>query len=107
MSNDKTMLYITKLQELKLLDHKAKTPAFIFVFLRGVIGLVLFIIGLALAYCVFTKGLLEIYLTIGIMFFSVYVIATNYFYFKIYLEKRKNIYSPMIIEITNKLLNNL
>ena len=34
MSNDKTMLYITKLQELKLLDHKAKTPAFIFVFLR-------------------------------------------------------------------------
>ena len=93
---------ITKLDELKKLDKKAKRPAQIFAYVYGSISSLILGTGMCLAMKVIGSSMA---LGIGIGLVGIALTLTTYPIFKAMLKKRKNKYAKQIFELSDSLLN--
>lgn len=92
----------SKLEELKALDKKVKTPAIIFAYIFGIIGALVFGVGMCLAMKIIGNIMIA-GIVIGLVGL-VMLILTYPIYNKI-LSKRKAKFSNQIIAKSNELLN--
>ena len=98
---------LTKLDELKQLDKKVKTPARVFAYSYGTIGSLVLGTGMCLAMKIIgasISALMPVGIAVGIV--GIAMVSTAYPIYKKILGKRKKQYSNEIIEKSNELLNN-
>ena len=95
----------SKLDELKALDSKVKTPARVFAYVFGVIGTLMLGVGMCLAMKVIggTTALMVVGIIVGLI--GIIKVSGNYPLYHKMLEKRKNKYASEIISKSNELLN--
>ena len=92
-----------KLDELKALDKRVKTPITVFAYVFGSICSLLLGFGMCLAMEVILPGFMWLGIIIGLVGIGLCVL--NYFIYKKVLGARKNVYDEKILELSNKLLN--
>lgn len=93
---------VTKLEELKRLDRKVKSPAEIFAYTYGVVGSLVLGLGMCLAMKVI-GNLMPLGIVIGIL--GIAMVSTTYPLYSKILSKRKNKFAEQIIAKSNELLN--
>lgn len=94
---------ITKIDELKALDQKVKTPANIFAYIFGIIGALVLGFGMCVAMEIILAGYFWIGIVVGV--FGIIMVSINYLIYKKILNSRKHKYSNKIIELSKSLLN--
>lgn len=96
----------TKIDELKKLDKKVKTPAIAFAYIFGIIAALILGTGMCLAMNVI--GGTTVWMIVGIVVGVVGIIlcCANYPIYKTLLSSRKKKYSEEIIDLSNEILNN-
>ena len=94
---------VTKLDELKALDKKAKKGANIFAYVFGVIGSLVLGTGMCIAMEVILEGYMLIGILVGLV--GIAMVSLNYFIYKNKLQKSKNKYAQEIITKSKELLN--
>ncbi|MFQ6772955.1 MAG: dihydropteridine reductase [Clostridia bacterium] len=92
----------TKLDELKKLDKKVKTPAKVFAYTYGAVGSLVLGTGMCLAMKVI-GNLMPLGIVVGLL--GIAIVSTAYPLYQKYLEKRKAKYSSEIIAKSDELLN--
>ena len=97
---------ITKLDELKELDKKAKLPAKIFAYVFGSLSSLVLGTGMSLAMKVIGASLSFVMpLGIGVGLLGILLVSINYPMYKGILKRRKKKYSKQIFELSDSLLN--
>ena len=97
---------ITKLDELKALDKKAKRPAQIFAYIFGSCSSLVLGTGMSLAMKVIGASLsFAMPLGIGVGILGILLVSINYPIYKAILKSRKNKYANQIFELSDSLLN--
>ena len=97
----------TKLEELKALDRKVKTPARAFAYTYGTIGSLILGTGMTLAMKIIgasITALMPVGIVVGVL--GIAMVSTTYPIYQKMLAKRKEKYADSIIEKSNELLNN-
>ena len=97
----------SKLQELKALDKKVKTPAEVFAYTYGTIGSLILGTGMCLAMKIIgasISALMPVGICVGLI--GIAMVSTAYPIYKRILNNRKKQYSNEIIEKSDELLNN-
>lgn len=92
----------TKLDELKKLDSKVKTPAFVSSMVIGVAGSLILGTGMCLAMKVI-GDLFALGIVVGCA--GIALCAANYFIYKAILKSRKRRYGAQILALSDELLN--
>ena len=101
-----TQKNITKLDELKELDSKVKSPAKIFAYIFGSISSLVLGTGMCLAMKIIGANLsFTMPLGIGVGLLGILLISINYPLYKAILKRRKKKYANQIFELTDELLN--
>ena len=97
---------VTKLDELKALDKKVKTPARIFAYVFGIVGALILGVGMCLAMKIIggTTALMVAGVVIGII--GIFMVSINFPLYQTILQNRKKKYSSEILAKSNELLNN-
>lgn len=93
---------INKLEELKELDKRVKTPAIIFAYVFGIIGTLVLGLGMCLAMKVI-GDIMILGIIIGIV--GILIVSVNYNLYMMILNKRKAKFADSIISKSNELLN--
>jgi len=95
----------TKLDELKALDKKVKTPARLFAYIFGTIGALILGVGMCLAMKIIggTTALMVVGIVIGVI--GIAMVSINYPIYLRLLNNRKSKYSSEILAKSNELLN--
>lgn len=103
---------ITKIDELKQLDKKVKTPTTIFAYVYGSIAALIFGLGMCMAMKSLPAALLnaissQLLMVLGVIIGIVGMLmaGSTYFIYKKMLKSRKDKYGKQIIELSNELLN--
>ena len=94
---------VTKLDELKALDKKAKKGATVFAYVFGSIGALILGMGMCVAMQVILPDLMVVGIIVGIV--GIVMVSFNYSLYKKLLEKGKNKYANQIKDLSNELLN--
>lgn len=94
---------ISKLDELRSLDKKAKKGANIFAYIFGIIGTLILGLGMCIAMEIIFLGMIWLGIIIGIV--GILLVSVNYFLYKKLLNKGKNKYSSKILKLSKELLN--
>lgn len=94
---------VTKLDELRALDRKAKKGATIFAYIFGSIGVLILGFGMSVAMKVILNNLMIVGIIVGLV--GIAMISGNYFIYEKLLEKSKRKYSEQIKKLSNELLN--
>lgn len=94
---------ITKLDELKNLDKKARKGALIFAYVFGIIASLVLGLGMCIAMKVILADLMIIGVLIGIV--GIFMCIINYPIYKKLHEKGIKKYSNQILELSKSLLN--
>lgn len=93
----------TGLNRLKDLDKKAKTPAYVFAYVYGVIGSL--VLGLGMCFAMKVIGnVMALGIVIGVI--GIAMVSTTYPLFVKILKTRKSKYAEQIINASDELLNN-
>ncbi len=92
----------TKIDELKLLDKKVKTPAIAFAYIYGIVGSLVLGTGMCLAMKVFAN-LMPLGIVIGIL--GIAMVSTTYLIYKKILKSRKSKYANKVLELSDEILN--
>ncbi len=92
----------SKLQELKELDKKVKTPARVFAYIFGTIGSLVLGLGMCLAMKII-GNLMVLGIIIGLL--GIAMVSTCYPIYQRVLASRKSRYKDVIISKSNELLN--
>lgn len=95
---------LTQFEEIKLLDKKAKNPAYIFAYIFGTIGVLIFGTGMCFGLEVFEGVLHSLWIGVGIGVFGAIMMALTFPIFKTIMKKRKARFGQLIIEKSNELL---
>ena len=95
---------LTKFEEIKKLDAKVKKPAYIFGYVFGIIGTLIFGTGMCFGLEVFKGVSYSLWIGIGIGVVGASFMAITYPIFKTIMKKRKEKYGQMIIEKSNEIL---
>lgn len=93
---------LTKLDELKALDRRVKTPAIAFAYTYGSVGALVLGTGMCLAMEIL-GSIMPVGIVVGIV--GIAMVSTTYSIFKKLLSRRKAKYSDEIISKSNELLN--
>ena len=93
----------TKLDELKELDKKVKTPVRVFAYTYGTIGSLILGTGMCLAMKVI-GNLMAFGIVVGLL--GIVMVSTTYEIYKRLLAKRKEKYANTILAKSDELLNN-
>lgn len=93
----------TKLEQLKELDRKVKTPAHLFAYIFGIIGTLILGTGLSFAMDVIGNSLV-LGIIVGVI--GIILMIINYPIYKKLLNSRKQKYSSEILIKSNEILNN-
>ena len=96
---------MTKIDELKKLDKKAKQPANIFAYTFGVVGSLVLGLGLCLAMNILSNSTPLMIMGIIIGLVGIAMVSVNYLFYQKILQNSKNKYSEEIILKSNELLN--
>lgn len=91
---------ITKLDELKALDKKAKLPAKVFAYIFGVIGSLVLGVGMCFAMKVL-GDIMAIGIAVGIV--GILMVSINYPIYKQILKKRKSKYCQRILALSEEI----
>ena len=92
---------ITKFDELKALDKKAKRPAKVFAYIFGVIGSL--VLGTGMCFAMKILGdIMAVGIVVGIV--GIIMTAINYPIYKQILKKRKNKYAAKILELSDEIV---
>lgn len=97
---------LTKLEELKKLDKRAKYPAKIFAYVYGSLSSLVLGVGMCLAMNVLGAGLsfaMPLGICVGIL--GIILVSTTYSIYQKVLKNRKEKYSSRIIKLSDSLLN--
>lgn len=94
---------VTKLDELRALDKKAKKGANIFAYVFGSIGALVLGFGMCVAMKVILPNLMVVGIIVGLV--GILMVSVNYFIHQKLLEKGKRKYADQIKELSNELLN--
>ena len=94
---------VTKLDELRALDKKAKKGANVFAYVFGSIGSLVLGFGMCVAMKVILADLMIVGIVVGLM--GIAMVSGNYFIYEKLLEKGKRKYANQIKELSNELLN--
>ena len=99
----------TKLDELKNLDEKVKTPPTVVAYILGTIAALILGVGMCLAMQIIGMSLMSptILMVVGVIVgvVGIALCVANYFIYKAILKSRKAKYGDRIIKISNELLN--
>ncbi len=95
---------VTKLDELKALDKKAKKAPLVFAYVFGSISSLVLGFGMCVAMKVIFADLFLLGLLVGIVGLALCVL--NYFIYKAMLKKSKAKYASQITKLSEELLNN-
>ena len=95
---------VTKLDELRELDKKAKKGPMIFTYLFGAIGALILGFGMCVAMKVILADLMWLGIVIGII--GILMICFNYFIYVKLLNRSKQKYAMQIKALSDDLLNN-
>ncbi|MBQ7352715.1 MAG: dihydropteridine reductase [Clostridia bacterium] len=93
----------TKLEKLKRLDKSAKSPARIFAYVFGIIGLLVLGTGMCFAMEILTQLSIVSGIVIGII--GILIVTINYPLHKKILRHAKNKKAKEIINLSNEILN--
>lgn len=93
----------TKLDELKMLDKKAKQGANVFAYVFGTIGSLVLGFGMCVAMQVILEGLMWVGIIVGLI--GILMVSINYPLYEKKLAKSKKKYANQILELSNELLN--
>lgn len=93
---------VTKLDELKALDKKARKGATIFAYVFGIVGTLILGVGMCMAMKVILDNML-IGIIIGII--GIAMVSVNYLLYSKILKKSKEKYAQQIKDLSNELLN--
>lgn len=97
----------TKMVQLKKLDNKVKQAPLIFAYTFGIIGTLIFGIGMCFALNVFKKdGTLSMIIGIIAGVIGIIMVSLNYYIFSVWMKKRKKKYAFEITELAKEILNN-
>ena len=94
---------VTKLEELKMLDKKAKKGANIFAYVFGIIGSLVLGFGMCVAMKVILAELMWVGILIGLV--GILMVSLNYIIYTKMLSKSKKKYANEILELSNQLLD--
>ena len=95
---------VTKLDELRALDKRAKKGANVFAYIFGSIGALVFGFGMSVAMKIILPKLMVLGIVIGLL--GIAMVSSNYFIYEKMLAKSKRKYADKIKKISNELLNN-
>lgn len=95
----------TKLDELKELDRRTKSPAQVFAYIFGSIGALVLGSGMCLAMPEIIEGYMPFGIGIGIV--GIIMVSVNYFLYKSILGKRRRKASGEIFRLSNEILGNV
>lgn len=93
----------TKLDKLKTLDKKAKTPARIFAYTFGIIGSLVLGFGMSVAMKVILADKMILGIIVGII--GIAMVSVNYFIYQAILKKSKNKYANEIKKLSDEILH--
>lgn len=94
---------VTKVDELKALDKKAKKGANVFAYVFGTIGSLVLGLGMCMAMKIILADLMVVGVVIGIV--GIIMVSVNYPIYKKLLENGKRKYASQIKELSNEILN--
>lgn len=99
----------TKLDELKALDKRVKTPAAVFAYIFGVAAALILGTGMCLALQIIGVPLMSptVQMSVGIPIgcAGIAMAVANYFIYKAILSSRKKKYGARIVALGNEILN--
>ena len=99
----------TKFDELRGLDKKVKTPAYVLAYMLGVVAALIFGTGMCLAMQVIGASRMSstVLMVVGVIVgcIGIALCIANYFIYKAFLKSRKNKYGSQIVTLSNELLN--
>ncbi|MBQ7978109.1 MAG: dihydropteridine reductase [Clostridia bacterium] len=90
-------------EELKALDKKVKNPPMIVAYIVGIIGILIFGVGMCFGLDVFGSNCLIWGIVVGVV--GIAVMILNFVLYKKVLHNRKEKYAEQIISKSNDLLN--
>lgn len=93
----------TKLDQLRALDSKVKTPALVFAYVFGSIASLVLGAGMCFAMEVIGTGMMIPGIAIGLV--GIALVTANYFIYKKILESRRAKYAEEIIALSDSILN--
>ncbi len=100
----------TKLDELKELDKKVKTPAIVFAYVFSSVAALIFGVGMCLAMQVIGAQLMSpaVLMAMGVITgcVGIELCIANYFIYNALLNSRKKKYGNKIVALSNELLDN-
>lgn len=91
-----------KTDELQKLDAAVKRPALIFAFTFGILGALVLGTGMCLAMKII-GDLLPLGIVVGCL--GIAMVASNYFFYRLILNKRKRKYGERILSLSDDILN--
>lgn len=97
---------MTKIDEIRMLDKKVKTPALAFALVFGIIGSLILGIGMCLAMKIIGDTTVTMVFGIIIGLIGIAIVAINYPLYQKILASRKAKYKDAILAKTNEVLNN-
>lgn len=105
MLNDYSEKQTAKVDELKKLDKKVKMPINTISYIMGVVFALILGVGMCLAMNVIggTTAWMIVGIVVGVI--GIALCIANYFIYKKMLNFRKQKYSKVIIDLSNKILN--
>ncbi len=96
----------SKIDELKALDKKVRRPVNILAYVFGCISALIFGTGMCLSMKVIGANLnIAIGIVIGVV--GIALCISNYFLYKVFLKKRKDIYSSAILALCDEASSNI
>ena len=94
---------VSKVEELRRLDHKAKRPALVFAYTFGVIGSLVLGFGMSVAMGVILSGLMALGIVVGVV--GLIMCLVNYPIYKKLLASRRARYADEIIAMSDEIIN--
>lgn len=92
----------TKIEKLRRLDQKVKTPANIFAYVFGIAGALILGVGMCLAMKII-GDLMPLGIVIGCV--GIVMVSVNYFIYRAILKSRKEKYSDRILKLADEATN--
>ena len=94
---------MSKMEQLKLLNKKARQPAKIFAYIFGILGTLILGTGMCLVMPDVIVGMITLGIIVGVV--GIIMVSLNYFIYKKILKNGKRKYSEKIIALSDELLN--
>lgn len=96
---------VTRLDELRAIDRRAKRPAEVFAYIFGSVGALIMGSGMCLCMPEVIEGCMPLGIAVGLV--GILMVSVNYFIFRAHLKARKRKASAEIFRLSNEILGNV